>query len=292
VTGILVESAGPLVESSASASHVTNSTSVSTSVLKSAGVSVVEGAISFTGGTVDLNEIGVLVGAAGTGTPRFSATGTTFSGNTGDAIYIGRGTLFSDGCPYVNNGTHVHAEPLVIGDLLNVIVQNSSGAAKMTGATNSAFRLMAMGSGSTVALSGNEIVKNGAIDQYPVGTLFRRGGGIVWLAPFPALGNVVFHGNSIASNAWDQILVAASSGALNLTGGSACGTSSNTIACYSTGYPVGQPPGVGLYSNGASIAVDWNHWTNQPGQAGVDVVGTGATGFVTNACVPSTVVCQ
>jgi hypothetical protein len=152
VTGILVESAGPFVESTASASsHVTNSTSV--------GVSVVEGKITFTGGTVDLNGVGVSVGAAGTGAPIFSAIGTTFSGNTGDAVYVGRGTLFSDGCAYVNNGTHVHAQP-VGTSAISLTVQNSSGAAMMTGATNSAFRLLAMGSGSTLVVSGNEIVSN------------------------------------------------------------------------------------------------------------------------------------
>jgi hypothetical protein len=281
-TGILGESS-PLVESTATAPHVTGSTVV--------GVSVLEGKISVTGGIVDVNASGVSIGATGTGSPGFSATGTTFSGNTGDAIYVGRGTLFSDGCPYVNNGTHVHAQP-VGGAAVNVTVQNSTGTAKMTGATNSAFRLLGMGSSSTLALNGNEIVRNEALEPITVGSVQRRGGGIVWLAPFPGAGNVTFQGNTIASNAWDQVLVAASSGTLSLAGGLACGSSSNTFACYSNSYPVGQPPGAGLYSNGASISVDWNHWTNQPGQAGVDVVGVGVSGFIGNACIPSTVICQ
>jgi hypothetical protein len=269
-TGILVESS-PLVEGTATAPHVTGSTVV--------GVSVVEGKISVTGGTVDLNASGVSIGATGTGAPSFSATGTTFSGNTGDAIYVGRGTFFSDGCPYANNGTHVHAEP-VVGASTNVTVQNSSGVAKMTGATNSALRLLAMGSGSALAFSGNEVAGNSAVKDYTVASGQRRGGGLVITAPFASV--FLFRGNSIHTNTWDQILVASSIGSLDLRGGSACNSSTpadkNTFKCYDTANQ-----GVGVYSNGALVAVDWNHWTNQPAVVNTDFAGTGVSGE-TAAC--------
>ena len=102
-TGILVNSVAPGVESTATSLRVTGSTV--------AGVAVVEGKLTFSGGAVEANAAGVLVGTTGTGAPTFSATGTTFSGNSGDGIYVARGTVLTDACPYVNNGTHVHAQP-------------------------------------------------------------------------------------------------------------------------------------------------------------------------------------
>jgi hypothetical protein len=275
VTGILVESAGPLVESSASAAHITNSTSV--------GVSLVEGKVSFTGGTVDLNAAGVSVGSAGTGAPLFSATGTTFSGNTGDAIYVGRGTLFSDGCPYVNNGTHVHAQP-VGTSAINLTVQNSSGAAKMTGATNSAFRLLAMGSGSTLVVTNNAVSGNDSTQSYNVSSGMRRGGGVVLTAPFP--GTASIRSNAFYGNKWDQVLLAAGTGSLDLSGGTACSPSANSFGCYDLANP-----SVGVYSNGAAVLADWNRWTVQPGVFGLDVAGTGVTGFDTRACSASSLIC-
>ena len=185
-TGIAVDSAAPTVETTASSPRVTGSTV--------AAATVVEGKLTFAGGTVDGNAAGVLVGATGAGAPTFTATGTTFSGNTGDAVYVARGTLVSDGCPYVNNGTHVHAQPLG-GAPVNVTVQNSSGAAKMTGATNSAFRLLAMGSGSTLVLSGNEVVGNNATQSYNVATglTARRG---TWCSRLRFLGPSSMHAES------------------------------------------------------------------------------------------------
>ena len=160
-TGILVDPAATTVESTVTAPHVSASTG--------AGLELVDGKVTFIGGTVEGNASGALVGTTGTGAPSFTATGTTFSGNAGDAIYVARGTLLSDGCPYSSNGTHVHAQPLG-GASVSVTVQNSAGAAKMTGATNSAFRLLAMGAGSTLVLSGNEVVGNGATQTYNVAT--------------------------------------------------------------------------------------------------------------------------
>ena len=189
-TGIRVDMAAPAIEATASSPRVTGSTV--------AGVAVSEGRLTVTGGTVDGNAAGVLVGATGTGAPNFTATGTTFSGNTGDAVYVARGTLVSDGCPYTNNGTHVHAQP-VGGAVLNVTVRNSAGAAKMTGATNSAFRLLAMGSGSALVLSGNDIAGNGATQTYSMANgsaTWRRTG----LHRSRSRGRSRFEGNTISSN--------------------------------------------------------------------------------------------
>jgi hypothetical protein len=150
----------------------------------------------------------------------------------------------------------------------------------MTGATNSAFRLLAMGAGSTLVLRGNEVSRNGATQDYTVATGQRRGGGIVLTAPFA--GTVDFKGNAISQNSWDQVLVAASTGALDLRGGSPCNSPTpsdkNTFNCYDA-----SRQGVGVYSNGAGVAADWNHWTNQPAVIGVDFAGTGISGE-TSAC--------
>ncbi len=180
-----------------------------------------EAPTTMTGGSVTGNGTGVAIGSAGAAAPSFSATGTAFRLNTGDAVYVARGTLFSDACPYVDNGTHVHAQP-VGGATVSVTVQNSSGAAKMTGATNSAFRLLAMGSGSTLSLLGITSSPETTLTQdYNVASGLRRGGGLVLTAPFP--GTVVFQGQlSFYGNKWDQVLVAASAGRLDLRGGSAC----------------------------------------------------------------------
>ena len=275
-TGLLVEAASPGVESTASAIRLTGSTA--------AGAALVEGRLTFTGGTVDQNANGVLVGTSGTGAPTFSATGTTFSGNAGDAVSVVRGTLVSDACPYTGNGTHVHAQPAA-GASIHVTAQDSTGAAKMTGATNSAFRLLAMGAGSTLTLRRNSVTGNDATQSYNVGSGPRRGGGVVLTAPFP--GTAEFSGNRFYGNRWDQVLVAASGpDAISLAGVFDCGGTANTFACYDTANA-----GVGIYSNGAAVDASWNHWTRQPAVYSIDVLGTGISGFDTSACFVSTLVC-
>jgi hypothetical protein len=274
-TGIAVEAGAPSVESAATACRVTGSTGT--------GISVVEGRLTFDGGTVDANATGVAVGAGGTGAPAFSATGTTFSGNAGDAAYVARGSFTSDACPYTRNGTHVHAQPAGSSSV-SVTVRNSSGAAAMTGATNSAFRLLALGGGSTVVVSGNAVAGNDATQSYNVASGLRRGGGMVITAPFA--GSVTIRGNSFFGNKWDQILVAAGTGSLDLTGGASCGATSNSFGCYDA-----SNPSVGLYSNGASISAEWNRWSIQPGVFGIDVGGSGVSGFDTLACAASAPTC-
>jgi hypothetical protein len=236
------------------------------------------------GGTVNGNGTGVSIGAAGAAAPRFSATGTSFVANSGDAVFVARGTLVSDACPYTDNGTHVHAQPAA-GATVSVTVQNSTGAARMTGATNSAFRLLAMGSGSGLVLVDNAVTGNDAAQSYNVSSGMRRGGGVVLTAPFP--GTASFRGNAFYGNKWDQVLVAASApDALDLGGGASCGPGSNTFACYDI-----SNSGVGLFSNGASVNADWNHWTRQPGVSSVDVAGAGITGYDTSACAAATISC-
>jgi hypothetical protein len=274
-TGLLVEAAAAGVESTASSTRLTGSTT--------AGAALVEGRLTFTGGTIDQNASGVLVGTSGTGAPTFSATGTTFSGNTGDAIFVARGTLVSDACPYTGNGTHVHVEP-AIGSPLSVAVRNSKGTAKMTGAADSALRIIAAGlaAGSSLSIQGNDIVQNSATQTYMLGTSLRRGGGLVFTFPMP--GTVAFEGNTVASNVGDQILVAASAGTLDLRGGATCEASTNnSIGCYSAGT-------VGVYSNGTGVQIDRNHWTQQPAAPTVDYAGTGITG-ASAVCTPVSIVC-
>jgi hypothetical protein len=241
-----------------------------------------EAATALSGCSVTGNGTGVSIGAAGAAAPNFSATGTSFGSNAGDAVYVARGTFVSDACPYANNGTHVHAQPAG-GATVSVTVQNSTGAAKMTGAANSAFRLLAMGSGSALVLTGNEVVGNTASQDYNVSSGLRRGGGVVLTPPLP--GSSVVHSTVFAGNRFDQVLVAASTGSLDLSAGTSCGSLANTFACLDTG------SGVGLYSNGALVSAPWNHWTQQPGAVGIDVGGTGVTGYDTSACAPATISC-
>ncbi len=273
--GVVVDPLAASVEVAASGLHVTGTTL--------AAATVVDGKLTLTGGTVDGNASGVLVGNTGAGSPSFTATGTTFSGNAGDAVFVARGTVLTDACPYVNNGTHVHAQPTT-GSAVHLTVQNSSGAAKMTGATNSAFRLLAMGSGSTLVLTGNEVVGNSATQDYNVSTGLRRGGGVVFTAPFP--GAVTTRSCQYFGNKFDQILVAAGAGTLDLRGGTTCGVESNSFGCYDQG-----SPSVGVFSNGASVSSDWNRWSVQPGVFGIDVAGTGVSGFDTRACSAAVFVC-
>lgn len=274
-TGIWVDPAATTVESTITAPHVSASTG--------AALALVDGKMTFIGGTVEGNASGALVGTTGTGAPSFTATGTTFSGNAGDAVHVARGTLVSDGCPYSSNGTHVHVEP-GIGAPLAVSVRNSTGAAKMTLAHDSAFRIIASGlaTNSSLSVVGNEIVRNSATQTYTLGTFVRSGGGLVFTSPMPSV--LLFEANTITSNAGDQILVAASGGTLDLRGGSTCESpTNNTIGCYS-------PAAVGVYSNGTAVQIDRNHWSQQPAVPTVDYAGSGITG-ASAVCTPASVVC-
>ena len=155
----------------------------------------------------------------------------------------------------------------------------------MTSAVDSAFRIIASGvaANSSISIVGNEIVRNGATQTYTLGTGVRRGGGLVLTFPMP--GSIVFEGNTLASNAGDQVLVAASAGSLDLRGGAACGLpSNNAFGCYDAS-------SVGIYSNGTLVQIDRNHWTQQPAAPTVDYSGSGISG-APSVCIPSALVCQ
>ena len=143
-----------------------------------------------------------------------------------------------------------------------------------------------------LTLTGNVIAGNGAVTTYFLGNKDHRGGGVVFTSPLPS--TVVFTGNRVYGNAWDQILVASGSttATLNLKGGAAsgdCGTTANVI-CRNPGTPpAGVLPFVGVFSNGAPVQVDWNRWTQQPGVVGIDVGGAGITGY--NSSCPVTATC-
>ena len=224
-TGIRVDMAAPAIEATASSPRVTG--------LTVAGVAVSEGRLTVTGGTVDGNAAGVLVGATGTGAPNFTATGTTFSGNTGDAVYVARGTLVSDGCPYMNNGTHVHVATWNRFPL-SVTVRNSRGSAKMTGAANSALRVIAAGlaANSSLTIQGNDILRTARFRP----TRWERLSGAEeeWSLPSRCR-SIGFRGNTIASNVGDQILVASSGGASTFAGGNLRYAHEQLHGCYARG---------------------------------------------------------
>lgn len=234
-----------------------------------------EAPTTMTGGAVTGNGTGVSIGAAGALAPSFSATGTAFRLNTGDAVFVARGTVVADTGTFETNGTHVRAQPVAGA---SVTVLNSI----MTGAQDSAFRLLAMGSGSTVSLSNNTVTGNSASTDYNMASGLRRGGGLVLTPPLP--GTSAIRGSTFARNKFDQVLVAAGTGTLDLRGGAACGPSSNTVSCY-------DGSNVGVYSNGAGVDASWNHWTQQPGAFGIDVAGIGVTGYDTSACPAATITC-
>jgi len=101
----------------------------------------------------------------------------------------------------------------------------------------------------------------------------------------PLPGTSTVNSTVFSLNKFDQFLVAASAGALDLSGGIACGPLSNTFKCYDT------TGAVGVFSNGAIVNAVWNHWTQQPGAPGIDVAGTGVSGFDTLACSAATITC-
>jgi hypothetical protein len=115
------------------------------------------------------------------------------------------------------------------------------------------------GGGPAVSLTNNVITGNGATTLYSFpGMVTRRGGGIVVAPSVPS--SFLFHGNQVYGNQGDQILVAAPTGTLNLTGGAAagdCGVTSNVIRCYDAA-----SAGKGIYAAPAPLEVkaDFNEW--------------------------------
>jgi len=91
----------------------------------------------------------------------------------------------------------------------------------------------------------------------------RRAGGVLFAGALPG---VVFSGNRVRGNGWDQVLVAAHpmgrSPPLDLRGGSGpsdCGSALTNQFC-----PDPARGGVGVYSLGAAIDARFNAWSNAP----------------------------
>ena len=123
----------------------------------------------------------------------------------------------------------------------------------ISGVNDSAV-LLATTSTSNVTLLNNVLTRNGATTTYQ--PLSQKGGGLVLSEQVPA--TLVASGNQFYGNAGDQVLVALASPAVtvSLVGGgdsSACGTTSNLIACYDTGF-------VGIFSNATSLLAEYNQW--------------------------------
>jgi hypothetical protein len=207
---------------------------------------------------------------------------STIGPNAGDGIFVTQGSLVANGCAFQSNLSHVHARPTV-GSTVSVTVRNSP---SMTGASDSAFRLLALGTGSSLVLENNVVSGNTAAQPYNLVGGARRGGGIVITAPFPA--TLTVRGNQVFGNRYDQFLVAAGGpDVLGPVGGTAsCGIEANTFACYDTANG-----GVGMYSGGATVDASWNHWTRHPGVFSLDVGGVGIGGYDTNSCLVATVTC-
>ncbi|HET8725762.1 MAG TPA: hypothetical protein VFM53_16315, partial [Anaeromyxobacteraceae bacterium] len=73
-------------------------------------------------------------------------------------------------------------------------------------------------------------------------------------------------------------------GRSTFAGGSTCGApTNNSFGCYDAG-------AVGVFSNGASVQIDRNHWSQQPAVPSVDYGGTVITGAAA-ACTPSALTC-
>lgn len=141
---------------------------------------------------------------------------------------------------------------------------------------------------SSATIRDNVITGNDASTPFLIQGVNRRGGGVVLQGTQPGTppATFVFRGNRILGNRWDQVLVYTSS-AVSLVGGSdatACGTTSNLIACYDAA-----AGGVGISSVAPSVDVSYDQWTVLPPLAGADYVGTLSGTNLT--CPAATVTC-
>jgi len=198
----------------------------------------------------------------------------------GHGVDVTAGSLAVEGGAFSGNERHVHAQP---GGAIPIAISVSD--AILTGASDSAVRLLGLGTGSTATLARNQIRSNAFTTAFTVAGGPRGGGGVVFTGPFADV--VVFAGNELRSNKGDQVLVAASGGTLNLVGDPGCTATPliNRFGCYDA------PTGRGIFSNGATVNVDGNSWVFQPAQTGSDVGGSGVRGFDTNACAPANLAC-
>ncbi len=142
----------------------------------------------------------------------------------------------------------------------------------------------------SLSVTGNDITGNSATTSYTDTTVTpnvtRKGGGVVLLAAVP--NPLVFAGNRVHDNSFDQVLVWSS--AINTwdLSGAGCGLTSNVFACYDT-LNVGGP-WVGLSALGGTTVNALNEsWANSVPQSGTDYFRAGtSTVNASSPCSPST----
>lgn len=160
------------------------------------------------------------------------------------------------------------------------------GASSISGASDSGVVLDNMAAATSATLRDNLISDNDATTQYLVGGTSRRGGGIVLFGSLP--GTLLFRGNRICRNVWDQVLVKAS-GNVSLSGGTdatACGATSNFIGYYP--FPAGGT-GVGIATAATSVDVAYDQWLVSVPVSGTDYIGNVINTNLT--CAPATITC-
>ncbi|HEX8909216.1 MAG TPA: right-handed parallel beta-helix repeat-containing protein, partial [Anaeromyxobacteraceae bacterium] len=201
------------------------------------------------------------------------ATGVASTGGTlvVDACTIGRGRRGILVDPGQGGGT-----PFTF----NAVIQ----ATTISGGSDTGVEVR-QGYGSLFTMTGNTITQNCATTKY--GTLQHLGGGIVFVGSLPT---AKLSGNRIYGNGFDQVLVASTSGAIDLSGdpnasGAQCPDPLlvNEITC-----PDGStsPSIYGLESFGAQVKAIGNAWSNAPPSAPPDYSGGVNTGYATSQYCP------
>jgi len=123
--------------------------------------------------------------------------------------------------------------------------------------------------GSAVRISNSLVKNNKAVTMYGSG---RTAGGLLLWGNAPTM---VFNGNAVCTNDGDQVGVYSSSGPWDLSGGSACGATSNAFTTSGTIYAI--------YTTSAAVTAQHNWWQVDPPtvSANVSYPPTCATGTVT-----------
>ncbi len=137
----------------------------------------------------------------------------------------------------------------------------------------------------SLLITGNDLTANRASTAYSDSTTSRRGGGVVLKGAAPS--PLAFTGNQVHGNSYDQVLVW-SSGTWDISGGTACGTTSNNFTCYDAANV-----GVGLSAlGGARVTAGWEYWTNSLPVSGTDFQPVNASTItVSSGCSPNPLTC-
>lgn len=143
----------------------------------------------------------------------------------------------------------------------------------------------------SLSLTGSVITSNRATtahtDTTVVPNVTRRGGGLVLLAAAP--NPLLFTGNRVYGNSYDQVLVWSSDTTWTLSG-LACDATSNLFKCYDTA--TGGGPWVGLsVLGGGTVSALNDAWVNGVPQSGLDYYKTPLSTVVTNLVCPGPFTC-